>query len=412
MKKIKIYACAVTAVLTTLGACKDVNELHEDYLKDGEEIYIGKPLEIRSVPGKDRLKLVWLNSADPKIKKAQILWGDKSKEVEVAKVGNGEETMEVTIDGLEEKAYVFKVIQKDNTGNESVPAEVTGRVYGQKYIDGLNNSYVELVGTDSAVLLNWSHAKTSILSEVTYMTADGTEKTRTVPSEEEQTVLKDAKFGTDMSLTTMYRPEEESIDDFYADSEALALPKDFGLNRNKFGVSPLATDEPGGKWGGHITNLWNGNKGGDFFYPVGGAIPFHFTIDLGGVTELTRANIIPRKHGSYHNDNTRVLQIWGIAELGGAETTLPSTDEGWEAESAEKGWVLLKTVEMGPEETDGANVAARHKDKAVEFDDDLPAVRYIRIRPMESWGKVSNGTLSEIELFADKVTYPEPVIIK
>ena len=91
--------------------------------------------------------------------------------------------------------------------------------------------------------------------------------------------------------------------------------------------------------------------------------------------------------------------MWGIESIENAETTLPSSDPGWETEAQEKGWKLLIDATC---DSPQSNSFTFDKEK-------VKNVRYIRYRVLEVFGPPSIGTgaygcLQEITLWADKLT--------
>jgi hypothetical protein len=90
-------------------------------------------------------------------------------------------------------------------------------------------------------------------------------------------------------------------------------------------------------------------------------------------------------------NNPTKFEIWGIADLTGAETQSPGNSPGWTAESRGRGWTLLKTVER----TDDGSAPFK-----VSLPAGLPAIRYIRIRVLQvASGDAYYSNISEISFW-------------
>ncbi len=78
--------------------------------------------------------------------------------------------------------------------------------------------------------------------------------------------------------------------------------------------------------------------------------------------------------------NPLEFEIWGIADLTNANTTLTSDNSGWKAEMQSKGWTLLTEAVRTD---DGQNA------KTFDFISNPPPVRYIRMRVTKKLGTTS-----------------------
>src|SRR5690554_2206975 len=59
--------------VSVLSSCSKMNDLHDEYLKRGEQIYVGQPDSAKIFPGNERALLRYWTS-DPKASKLLVYW--------------------------------------------------------------------------------------------------------------------------------------------------------------------------------------------------------------------------------------------------------------------------------------------------------------------------------------------------
>ena len=97
-------------------------------------------------------------------------------------------------------------------------------------------------------------------------------------------------------------------------------------DKSLFSMSLMPSDNPGTSYGGNPSNyLWDNNSlwsGNDAYgYHSGeNAVPGHFTLDLGVLTQLSKCKIHFRDPNNYAGNNPTQLEIWGRPTLEGGET--------------------------------------------------------------------------------------------
>ncbi len=172
-------------------------------------------------------------------------------------------------------------------------------------------------------------------------------------------------------------------------------------DKSLFSMSLMPSDNPGTSYGGNPSNyLWDNNSlwsGSDVYgYHSGeNAVPGHFTIDLGVMTQLSKCKLQFRDPNNFSGNNPTQLEIWGRPNLEDAETlpafqsigntvlSDPVTTESFE----NAGWQLLVN-----ESIDGGNL------QSVEFDiPPGPLSKYIRFRYTSTVGNQA-FQLIEVEL--------------
>ena len=162
------------------------------------------------------------------------------------------------------------------------------------------------------------------------------------------------------------------------DSESLVHDKSL------FSMPIMPSDNPGTSYGGNpSTYLWDNNSiwsGNDAYgYHSGeNAVPGHFTLDLGVLTQLSKCKLHFRDPNNFAGNNPTQLEIWGRSSLEGGETlplfqaignsviSEPVPTENFE----NAGWELLVDQSIN-----GADL------QFIEFDIPAgPLSKYIRLR--------------------------------
>ncbi|TKG95022.1 hypothetical protein EYV94_09925 [Puteibacter caeruleilacunae] len=401
-KYISIWSLLIA--LLGIVACSEMNDLHQDYLDEGEKVYLGKVDTVMVYPGNNKLKLKCVVKSDPKINRIKLMWnnGDEELIVPFNRKHSSTDTIEVDLDPIAENSYLFNIITLDANDNHSVAKELTAVVYGDKYINKLTNkSIASTIATPGSFTIEWKPNSEAISVKVKYEDNDGNINTILTPESETTTVLNNWKPGSTVEYQTEFKPHVNCIDKFYASEETMTLPADFALVKSNFSITALPFDVPGDQWGGSIAKLWNGTvSGGDFMHTgaEGDPMPQHITFDTGVTSDLSR--VIVQQRNCCYDALPRVFEVWGIADIDGAETEVNSDDPTWESDMLAKGWVKLKHVELDQDLT-----AEAGKPLEVELDGDNPSVRYIRMYYIENMTDATKNYVhaSEMTFYATRV---------
>lgn len=129
-----------------------------------------------------------------------------------------------------------------------------------------------------------------------------------------------------------------------------------------------------------------------FHTKPGQVFPTHFTFDLGVTTVLSRFTLWGRQNVPYDVGNIKAFEVWGTAAQ-------PSADGSWD------GWTkLLEAESIKPSGEPVGTVTAEDEAtfaKGEEFTFPLgnPAVRYIRLRTLSTWGGVSYTHIAEVSFW-------------
>ena len=182
----------------------------------------------------------------------------------------------------------------------------------------------------------------------------------------------------------------------YSDTLIMDLTPKFEeqLDRRNFRAVYLPSDSPSG-FGWEIPFLWDGRLDEPGFHTLpDGTWPQWFTFDLGaeGGAVLSRCRFWQRQVNAYGANNPRKLEIWGSMN--------PNPDGSWD-----DSWTLLAECEaIKPSGGDGplGPVTAEDQQAILDgdeflFPDDIPPVRYLRIKVTLIW-LAGNGCIHFVEM--------------
>ncbi len=233
MKKIIFLLIIMIPVLLLLFInCSDMNDKHDIYLSEGEDIYIGKIDSLVVLPGDERV-LLRLWDKDPRAKTASIYWYPLDDSVTVT-LNPRPDSTEVLIGGatsnkiVQEGSYTFNFITHDNLGNHSVPLEKMIKVYGARYrLSLINRGLKEAIfnQTNSSLSLSFATAisENDIGVEVKYM--DSANKEQNVFFRNGQITgqlkIQEVDLSKEITYRTLFLPEPLAIDTFYTESQII-----------------------------------------------------------------------------------------------------------------------------------------------------------------------------------------------
>ena len=396
LRKLNYYTAGILLIAVLFLSCQKKWDDYKKYTADGEKVYPGAATGVKAFPGKGRVLLTWIHGIDTRVKKYKITWanGADSLLFDVAAFKPGD-TVKCYVDKLPESTYTFAIYSLDDKGNQSISTEVPFiTVYGSRYENTLLNRTVKTVSyaADTKMLtVIWGTPDTvNLATEISYIDTMGAEKKMMLSATGDTSVFP-WNMGSKIFYKSTYKPVSVAIDSFavtHLDSikvENLPVPK--GLWKEV----QLPNDAVTNAWGTSLSSIWNGVPGGypDIYHTDGASIPHHFTFDMGKIyNQLTKFAEWGRQDGAFHNPDD--FEVWGIADITGAATTLAGNDPGWKAESIAKGWTLLAEVK-------------RTDDGIAQVTTNLignpPPVRFIRIRVLHTIDNDNASHMSEVSFW-------------
>lgn len=237
MKKIRKYIVLnLLVVLGVMFSCQDMNEIHQDYLKDGEIKYTNKVDSLIAFPGNGRVKIAGFISGAFNVDELVVTW-DKGNEMKLfpySKSANDTDELDLKITGLEENSYEFKIYSKDADGNKSVPITVFGTAYGETFRSTLEVRAINTFtyGHDFSSTINFKPSSdVTRNTEVKYMNLSGNEVIKTLLPNETTLEMEQVDMDKPIKYRTFYVPtpmddegQETAIDEFGSDWKTYEFP--------------------------------------------------------------------------------------------------------------------------------------------------------------------------------------------
>jgi hypothetical protein len=399
----KIYCILTLLVTVCVTACDKSDKEFRDYLEDKELIYPGVPLQIKARPGNGRVMVYWKPSPDPSIEKYVVYWNNKADSVVVpASLGIGRDSISTIIPGLFEYTYSFTVHAIDKANNRSIPLDLNNvKIYGAVYRGGLINRFPDNanpyeVQPNGDVLVRFAATDTSnVGTTITYTNNSNQQVTAFLSQFSNTVTLTNYKPSTAVTYQSAYVPANNALDTFKVNN-AETFPTIYTnvlCSKSIFAALNLPYDVQPYESQTGIAKLWDGSTGPqgypNIFHSNGNSqLPHHFTFDMGAV--YNRLGVMETT-GRDCCHNPTEYEVWGIANITGAETTVPGNDANWKANAIAKGWTLLSDVIRSD---DGKGPYK------INLMENPPPVRYIRIRVKKvASGENAYSNLSELSFW-------------
>lgn len=384
---------AIIGLLSILAACSKMDD-YRQFLGSGPIRYTGKIDTVMVHPGDGRIVLSLVLGSDPAVNKMKAYWnnGADSLEAPVTRQGTGKDTMDLVIGGLEEKIYNFTVYTFDALGHSSVGTSASGAAYGDIYRSTLVNRVLktaEQSDSGGQLVLTWGEAAPGDAGTlIRYLDGAGQDVQVRVPATESVTRLSGYAAMGHWTYKTLYIPESAAADSFSAAADTMTFPAfERQVYKTQMQTYPLPTDIADGGYGWHLEYLWDGNYGTPGWATSPG-MPQWYTLDLGESVKLSRFKTWQAPDRLYTLQGVKSFEIWG--------SNAPDPDGSWAS------WTkLLSGVSIKPSGLPNGQLSEEDKAYALageeySFPEQTPAVRYIRIKVLDTWGGEDWSTMSEI----------------
>ena len=409
-------------VLAILGftTCKSPESIYEDFVVPNGLIYPGTALNPITRSGDERIEISWNRGTDPRVVKARIFWTTTETDSVEVVVEPDVDIVSAIIENIPENDYSFMIRTYDAEGNRSIPVEVMGKVYGDRYRNTLTNRVLKsaLFDGQGNLLLNWHVPVSSETStSVSYTDINDVKKTVSVSPSDSITLIEDFDNREPLSHVTMHKPDSTALDVFYAQEAATMVkvmePSEIAKNTWKMLDPSLPTDiAPQGSY--PMTGLWNNNIDEIGYHPATNAtLPVWFTFDVGINIVVSGIKLWPRGDSYAADDIWRQGHVKEFEVYGSLN---PNPDGSWD-----NSWTLLGECEWptpgGKVFNVAADITVNDRDIArqgMEFEfvatanaDPTVTVRYIRIKVISKHSVSDNGSdatnsrfmISELSLF-------------
>ena len=225
----------ITIGISITYSCQDMNEVHKDFIKEGEIIYTNKVDSLITLAGKDRVQISGNISFAYNITNIVVSWnkGEDKQVFAYTKTKKDTDTLNLIVSDLEEKSYEFKVFSKDSEGNSSISVTLFAASYGEKYRSNLEARRINTFlysGTDAVITLGISNEYQRD-SEIKFTDNSGAEVTVLVARDIANASLPNVDLSKSIEIRTYFVPTladdegvETSIDEFDSDWSTVDIP--------------------------------------------------------------------------------------------------------------------------------------------------------------------------------------------
>ncbi|GAA4307274.1 DUF4998 domain-containing protein [Mucilaginibacter gynuensis] len=383
--------------------CKKYDDDYKKYLDNREVTYPGLATNLHYNTGNLRVQLIWRPSPDPSIKRYVVIWNNGADSLNVdATTTDPADSITVIVPGLKEYVYSFKLKAYDAEGRVSVGQELNNvRVYGSAFTATLLNRGYKVAGpytvnNDGTISLNFNKPDTgNVYTTIKYTNTLNLPEERRLNVNQSSIVIPNYKKGTAVQYRSAYVPLQASIDTFnvatYEDFPEIKIYTP--LDKSLFKTFNLPNDI-GSAYGWEVYYLWNGKTDesqGQGFHTGNAPVPFWYTFDMGQTTSLTKIQIWQRMSGLFNYGNVKRFEIWG------SNNPDPNGDYN--------NWTMLGSfTSVKPSDLPVGQNTDADRDYAAAgesflFPDNVPEVRYIRFKILETWGNTNYYHMMELSLF-------------
>jgi hypothetical protein len=398
--KIKLNIAVILCMMCcAMLGCKKYNTDYKKFLDNHEVTYPGLASGVTYHAGNLRAVLVWHPSPDPSVKSYTVTWnnGADSMVVEATTHSPGDSIV-VSVPGLKEYVYSFKIVAYDTDGNKSIGQDLNNvRVYGAVYASGLSNrayntaSPYEFV-SGGGLKLNFNSSDTgNVYTTIKYTNTAGAAAEAKLLPKVSFVTLPDYKLGTAIKYQSYYIPEATSADVFSPGTDAnfVTILHIVECDKSLFRAYNLPTDIPSA-YGWETYYLWDGKTGEPGFHTPGQTFPAWFTYDMGQQASLFSMKVWQRESGLYNYGNPKRFEIYG--------SNNPSANGDFSNWTKLASFTSVKPSGQPVGQNSDADYAFERAGEQFNFPANLPAYRYIRFKVLETWGGTNYFHLCEITM--------------
>jgi hypothetical protein len=223
--KIIIRYCTGFLMLYAVASCKKMDSTYEKFIKGGAIVYPGKVDTVMAFAGKKRVLLRWAAPKDQNITAYKAFWnfGNDSVYISVASRQTAD-SVEISIDSLEEGAYNFTVYSYDKDNHKSVGESVIASAYGSIFSSSIVNRAIRTFKKDAAassVSTTWVGLDPKCIgTEWNYTRKNGLPGVFFSPIGD-NTVITDCNTSRPVLYRSLFLPEPDAIDIFYTEFKSL-----------------------------------------------------------------------------------------------------------------------------------------------------------------------------------------------
>lgn len=389
-------------LLAVFVNCSKKNEDYKDFLAGGEIKYPGIISNTGYKAGNGRTMLTWSPSPDPNIQQYIIYWNNKQDSLLLnAGSHNPGDTVKVLIPNLKEYVYSFTVFTQDAKGHRSIPTDINNvKVFGAAYQQallnrGYNADSAAVVYADGRVKLNFNTPDTiNITTRIRYTNTSDVVVEKMLAPDQDSIILPDFKFGTTVQYRSSYIPIAGAIDTFtvtqYDDFPPI---KRIVLCDKSLFQAMFLPGDLGDAYGWYLYYLWDNSTNEPGFHTQNQTAPVSFTFDMGATAKLNYFKLWQRMSGLYNYGNLKRFEVWG--------SNNPNTDGSWDSWTMLGSFTSVKPSGLPTGQNSDADTRFAEAGEPFLFPANVPSVRYLRFKVLESWGQTNYYHLIELSFYKE-----------
>ena len=218
MKTNMRYPIALLLLIVLVTSCSKPDEYYKDLLIESDKNYPGKLQEVQGTPGYYRLKIKYRVPPNNSINKVVLAGATDTIYFDVPSQKSGE-LDSIFVDKLKETNYRFFFYSLNKEGNPSIKRELSFKVYGDRYRNGLSHlnirSKATVNGTDLRMIFFADRANKLAKSKFQYTDKNNNIKKLEFNNPTDTIILPNYKTGTEISFTNGFLPTATAIDTVY-----------------------------------------------------------------------------------------------------------------------------------------------------------------------------------------------------
>jgi hypothetical protein len=234
-----MFRLGILLLLAAVTACSDMNDKHDEYIRDGEIIYTSRIDSAKIMTGNQRFLLkYWIN--DPRVEELKIYWLQKQDSLIIPVPAHApSDSIEVIVNNVPEGNHTVQIYTAGN-GYRSVVYEQTIEIYGDNYAATLSNraldriEFVEATGLLSLFMYEAVNSKEYGIW-FSYTDTNGVDKDSIIQtaSVSSPVRLPNVEPRQPVSFRIIYLPEPAAIDTFYTNPVQVVIEQNVNVALNK-----------------------------------------------------------------------------------------------------------------------------------------------------------------------------------
>lgn len=218
MRKMHTISRLILAAIL-LASCGRMDDVYQEFLGDGDEIFLAKLEGVEAFSGDRRVKFIIPPQTDPRVKGVHFNWDNGRKSLDCALKNDAPN--EIIVEPVSDGSHIFYLQSTDDKGNKSISISLSVSAYGDLFLSSMMPATVTSAARNSTGRCFFQIHHSSVpyyqCLELTYTSASGEEKVVRVPRGTNGLYVEDFK-GDSYSYRSVYLPEETSFENLYSET--------------------------------------------------------------------------------------------------------------------------------------------------------------------------------------------------